>query len=108
MLSVWIIDCFEKLYFHCILGSTPKIYEADEYCLDHTFNFCDGQPLDFLRAIIFDPDWGHERASTLFGTNKEDSNISSLMKRAGYPTSIFFLLLTLLVFMVIPDLRKVT
>jgi hypothetical protein len=38
-----------------------------------------------LRAIINDPDLESDGVSTIFGTNKDDSHASKLLKQIGYP-----------------------
>ena len=79
----------------------------DEYCLDYTINYCNGTATPTLKPIINDPDLKLDKASTIFGTNKEDSYNSRLLKQIGYPISIFFLVLTMMFFIVDEDLTKV-
>ncbi len=81
-------------------------YEERRYCLDYCVEYCGGEPSPTLRAVIDDPSLEQVTASALFGSNKEDSAASLAIKRVGYPVSIAFLLVTLLVFLVVPDLRR--
>ena len=43
------------------------------------------------------------KASTIFGSSK-DSNASRILKQIGYPVSVLFLVATLAVFVILPDL----
>ena len=81
--------------------------KPNQYCLDYTINYCNGTPTPTLKPIINDPNLKQDVASTIFGTNKEDSNNSKLLKKIGYPISIFFLLLTIMFFIFDEDLTKV-
>ena len=83
-----------------------EYYAPSSYCLDNSINYCDGRPSASLRAVINDPALELVQASTIFGTNKEDSSVSLAIKRFGYPVSVLFLMLTLAVFLVVPELRQ--
>ncbi len=89
-----------RLYFE------GRVYSESEYCLDYSVDYCEGLPSASLRAIIDDPSLAKVTASAIFGTNKEDSTASLVIKRVGYPVSVGFLVITLAVFLVLPELRK--
>ena len=79
-----------------------------EYCLDYTINYCSGNLSPSIRPIINDPKLRQTAASTIFGTGKEDSESSKTLKQFGYPIGIFFLVFTLVCFVLDDDLTKVT
>ena len=83
-----------------------RLYNSSSYCLDYSINYCDGLPSASLRAVVNDASLELVQASTIFGTNKEDSSVSLAIKRFGYPASIVFLMLTLAVFLAVPELRQ--
>eukprot|EP00095_Tigriopus_kingsejongensis_P008006 maker-scaffold269_size230758-snap-gene-1.37 protein:Tk08006 transcript:maker-scaffold269_size230758-snap-gene-1.37-mRNA-1 annotation:"related to histone acetyltransferase 3" len=86
-----------------------KFYHPGQYCLDYSINYCESGSTNLtIRAIVDDALLRQKGASTIFGTNKEDSRISLIIKQVGYPLSIAALILTLLTFLVVPDLRKTT
>ena len=84
-----------------------RLYPPSRFCLEYSINYCDGQPSADLRAVIDDAQLETVTASTIFGTNKEDSEVSKWLKWIGYPTSIIFLMITLVVFIVVRELRQV-
>ena len=83
-----------------------ETYKSHEYCLDYSIDYCDGKPSPTIKAVIADPELKGQVATSIFGTNKEDSPFSLLMKRVGYPISILFLMLTLVIFIIVRDLRQ--
>ncbi len=89
-----------RLYFE------GRFYGESDYCLDYSVDYCGGLPSASLRAVIDDPSLAQVTASAIFGTNKEDSPVSLAIKKVGYPVSIGFLVVTLAVFLVVPELRK--
>ena len=78
-----------------------------EYCLDYTINYCSGNLSPSIKPIINDPKLRQTAASTIFGTGKEDSEGSKILKQFGYPIGIFFLVFTLVCFILDDDLTKV-
>jgi hypothetical protein len=68
---------------------------------------CSRRPSAELRAIINDPDLKENKATAIFGTNKEDSVWSHFIKQVGYPLSAIFLVITLVVYIIVPELRRV-
>lgn len=88
------------------LNYQGKFYSPHQYCLDNSINFCERGVVATLRAIVDDEELTHQGATTIFGTNKEDDEISLYIKRLGYPVSIVGLLVTLGIFVVVPELRK--
>ena len=84
-----------------------KAYSPDQFCLDYTIDYCEGTISDKMRAIIQDPELARDSASTIFGTNKEDSKTSVLIKLIGYPISLFFLMMTVAILLWDKDQRKV-
>ena len=101
-----------KLLYFESFGKKIKTYtffsdKPADYCLDYTINYCSGTAIPILKAIINDENLKTDTASTIYGTNKEDSVESKTLKQVGYPMSIFFLVLTLLFFIIDEDLTKV-
>ena len=90
-----------------ILQFTFFLDKPSDYCLDYTINYCSGTAIPTLKPIINDENLRSDVASTIYGTNKEDSSSSKLLKQIGYPISIAFLVLTLLFFIIDEDLTKV-
>ena len=78
-----------------------------QYCLDYTINYCSGILSPSIKPIINDPNLRQTAASTIFGTGKEDSEGSKTLKQLGYPIGIFFLIFTLVCFILDDDLTKV-
>ena len=78
-----------------------------EYCLDYTIDYCSGTLSPSIKPIIDDPKLMQAAASTIFGTGKEDSEGSKTLKQFGYPIGIFFLVFTLVCFILDDDLTKV-
>ncbi|XP_059098467.1 uncharacterized protein LOC131892660 [Tigriopus californicus] len=83
-----------------------KVYSSNQYCLDNSINYCERGVVATLRAIVDDEELNRQGAGAIFGTNKEDSETSLYIKRVGYPISIICLLITLVIFVVVPELRK--
>ncbi|XP_059078754.1 G-protein coupled receptor Mth-like isoform X2 [Tigriopus californicus] len=83
-----------------------KLYSPKQYCLDNSINYCERGVVATLRAIVEDEELNRQGAGAIFGTNKEDSETSIYIKRVGYPISIICLLITLVIFVVVPELRK--
>ena len=95
---------FQKM---CLNFFSDRLYPKTRFCLENAINYCDGMPSLHLRAIIDDSELESVTASTIFGTNKEDSEVSKWLKWIGYPISIIFLMITLMVFIVVRELRQV-
>ena len=96
---------FNRCHHRCAnLNGTD---EPSQYCLDYTIDYCSGETTTTIRAIINDKDYKQSFSTTIFGTGKEDSAASRRLKWVGYSISIFFLILTLLFFIIDADLRKV-
>ena len=97
--------------FYVVTSYIPKFVffldKHSDYCLDYTINYCNGAAIPTLKPIINDENLRLDVASTIYGTNKEDSSSSKLLKQIGYPISIAFLVLTLLFFIIDEDLTKV-
>ena len=86
--------------------STAENYTTD-FCLDFSIDYCDGTPSTKLRAIINDESLKSDRFSTIFGADAADSGGAKLLKQVGYPISIVALFLTIVIFFLVSDLRKV-
>jgi len=56
--------------------------------------------------VISDAGLRDDTAASLFGTPRADSPTSAAVKRLGYPVSIVFILLTLAIFGLLPELRR--
>ena len=85
----------------------PSDKPKTQYCLDYTINYCSGILSPSIKPIINDPNLRQTAASTIFGTGKEDSEGSKTLKQLGYPIGIFFLIFTLVCFILDDDLTKV-
>ena len=86
---------------------TAEIYTRD-FCLDFSIDYCNGTPSTQLRAIINNASLKSDRHSTIFGADASDSGGSKLLKQIGYPISIVALFLTVVIFFLVADLRKVS
>ena len=69
-------------------------------------DYCEGGTLEF-RAIIHDKDLYGSKTTTVYGSGKDSTTITTF-KQVGYVISIFFLLLTLAIYCVIKEVRVVT
>ena len=82
-----------------------RTYERQNFCLDFSIDYCLGSHTESLRAFIYDPTIDDKTASTIFGAARDDTD-SMTIKEVGYPVSIFFLLVTLFLFLHDKDLKK--
>ena len=69
-------------------------------------DYCKGGSLEF-RAIIHDQELYGSKMTTVYGSGKDSTTITTF-KQVGYVISIFFLLLTLAIYCVIKEVRVVT
>ena len=69
-------------------------------------DYCEGGSLEF-RAIIHDQELYGSKMTTVYGSGKDSTTITTF-KQVGYVISIFFLLLTLAIYCVIKEVRVVT
>ena len=107
------------------------MYSKGDYCLDYLVDYCsyggssnvemraiiqdsgmrkrgtyfNMNLMDFIFSLAADYIESSGKASTIFGSSK-DSKASRLLKQVGYPASVLFLAATLVVFIVLPDLRR--
>ena len=81
----------------------------DEYCFDVVLDYCKGNLTNQqnIRAVIRDKTLHASRQATVYGSSSDNSTVR-IFKQIGYIVSIFFLLLTLAIYLVIKEVRAVS
>ena len=95
------------------LNSHLGTFDPKNFCIDFAIDYCSSDHEPRLRAIINNKDLLEDnllgnKLTTVFGSNAHDGPKLILFKQIGYSVTIFFLLLTIALHVVIADIRKVS
>ena len=92
------------------LNSHLGTFDSKNFCIDFAVDYCSSDHMPRLRAIINDKENNllENKLTTVFGSNAHDGPKIILFKQIGYSVTIFFLLLTIALHVVIADIRKVS
>ena len=77
----------------------------DQFCLDIAVDFCES-PVPELRVIINDEELYNQGISTMFGSTSHEGPKMKIFKKVGFCISIFFLILTIAIHLVVEEVRS--
>ena len=75
------------------------------FCIDMSVDYCES-PVPKLRAIINDEDLYHDGISTVLGSTIHEGPKMKMFKKVGFCISIFFLLLTIAIHLLVDEVRN--
>ena len=75
------------------------------FCIDMSVDYCES-PVPKLRVIINDEELYHDGISTIFGATIHEGPNMKMFKKVGFCISIFFLLLTISIHLVVEEIRN--